>query len=104
MIVSNDAMKWAEMYAGVQRHANPLASPAKGDFTRQPPLLIHVGSEEVLLSDSLMAAARAGDAGVECTLLIAPEMTHVWHYFPMLKEAHAAIASAGLWIKSKTAG
>jgi len=51
-----------------------------------------------------MAAARAGDAGVECTLLIAPEMTHVWHYFPMLKEAHAAIASAGLWIKSKTAG
>ena len=49
-------------------------------------------------------ALKAGDAGVECTLLIAPEMTHVWHYFPMLKEAHAAIASAGLWIKSKTAG
>lgn len=98
MVVTDDAAKWAEMYAGEQRHMNPLASPAKGNFTNLPPLLIHVGSEEVLLSDSLMAAARA----VECTLFIAPEIIHVWHYFRMLSEGRAAIASAGLWIKSKT--
>jgi acetyl esterase/lipase len=102
MVVSDDALTWAEAYAGPQRHSNPLASPAKGDFAKLPPVLIHVGSEEVLLSDSLMAAARAGEAGIECTLFIAPEMIHVWQYFPMLTEAHAAIASAGLWIKSKT--
>lgn len=102
MVVSDDALIWAEAYAGPQRHSNPLVSPAKGDFSKLPPLLIHVGSEEVLLSDSLLVAARAGDAGVECTLFIAPEMIHVWHYFPMLSEAQSAIASAGSWIKSKT--
>ena len=82
---------------------NPHASPAFADFNNLPPILIHVGTEELLLSDSIAVAHKAGLAGVECTLMIAPEMIHVWHaFFPMLATARTAIADAGAWIKAKT--
>ncbi len=103
IIVTEGQKQWAAAYAGKSPLADPLVSPAKSDFANFPPLLIHVGTEEVLLSDSLSIAARAGEAGVECVLLIAPEMIHVWHvFFPILTPARTAIADAGLWIKAKT--
>lgn len=91
------------MYLAATPATNPFASPLLADFTNMSPLLIHVGTEEVLLSDSLALARKAGLAGVDCTLAIAPEMIHVWHaFFPMLAAARSAIADAGTWIKAKT--
>jgi acetyl esterase/lipase len=105
MIVTESQMQWAALYAGKSPVADPMVSPIRADFSDLPPLLIHVGSEEVLLSDSIAIAARAGEAGVECTLFIAPDMIHVWHaFFPLLTAARTAIADAGLWIKAKTDG
>ncbi len=105
MIVTASQAQWAAVYAGRSPLTDPLVSPTKGDFASLPPLLIHVGTEEVLLSDALAVAARAGEAGVECTLFIAPDMIHVWHaFFPLVAAARAAIADAGLWIRAKTSG
>jgi acetyl esterase/lipase len=72
---------------------DPLAAPLHADLTGLPPLLIHVGDHEVLLDDATRLAANAETAGVDVTLEVWPEMTHVWHgsagYVP---EADAAIA------------
>lgn len=102
-IVSKEALDtWSALYLAGGDPAQPLASPVGGDFAGLPPLLIHVGSEEVLLSDSILLAERAGLARVPVDLLIAPDMPHVWHYmWAHLTDARAAIASAGGWIRAR---
>jgi acetyl esterase/lipase len=70
----------------------PYASPLFADLRGLPPLLIHVGSEEVLLDDSRILHYRAKSAGVDADLKIADEMIHVWHMFhAMLPEGATAI-------------
>ena len=70
----------------------PYASPNFGDLKGLPPLLIHVGSEEVLLDDSVVLHRRAKAAGVDSTIRIAEPMIHVWHMFhAILPEGGAAI-------------
>ena len=88
----------AEYLAGADPR-QPLASPALADLTRLPPLLIQVGSEEVLLSDAIALADRARSAGVEVELQVWPDMIHVWHMFPgLLGEADRAIAAIAEWL------
>jgi phosphinothricin tripeptide acetyl hydrolase len=70
----------------------PYASPLFADLKGLPPLLIHVGSEEVLLDDSRILHSRAKHAGVDSELKVADRMIHVWHMFhAMLPEGAAAI-------------
>ena len=57
---------------------SPLASPIYADLAGLPPLLVHVGSDEVLLDDSTRLAERARAAGVEVDLKVWDGM---WHGF-----------------------
>ncbi|MFC8796795.1 alpha/beta hydrolase fold domain-containing protein [Promicromonospora sp. NPDC057138] len=59
---------------------NPLASPLLGDLRGLPPLLLQVGSHEVLLDDSTRLAARAAAADVEVTLETYPGSAHVFQH------------------------
>jgi acetyl esterase/lipase len=70
----------------------PLASPVFARLAGLPPLLIQVGSHEVLLDDAVRLAANAGRDDVDVTLQIAPEGTHVFQlHFGALDEADEAI-------------
>ncbi len=92
----------AAQYVDKTRLNHPLVSPVHGDLSGLCPLLIHVGSREVLLDDSITLAARAKEAGVEVTLEVWEEMFHVWHYFaPHLGQARDAIDSIGQWISAR---
>ncbi len=91
-------------YLGTTDPRTPLASPLFADLRGLPPLLIHVGSEEVLLDDSVQLAARARAAGVDTALEVWDRMIHVWHGFlPMLDEAQAAVEGIGRFTRAKTA-
>jgi epsilon-lactone hydrolase len=80
----------------------PLASPLYADLRGLPPLLIQVGSDEVLLDDATGLAQRGRAAGVETTLEVAPRMVHVWHWFlPMLDEAQTAIDGIGAFVNAR---
>ncbi len=93
----------AEAYMGGLDAHDPLASPVYGDFTDGPPVLIHVGSEEALLGDSLKMADVLAHARVDVRLEIWPEMIHVWHAFSgQLAAARRAITVAGDWIAART--
>lgn len=95
----------AGAYLGDADARDPLASPVNGDFAGLPPILIHVGSEEALLGDSLVVAERAGHARVDVRLEIWPEMIHVWHAFSgQLGAGRRAIAVAGGWIAERCGG
>src|SRR5262245_18633128 len=102
IITRESLTKWAQAYLQGQDARLPLASPLFADLTGLPPLLIQVGTDEVLLDDSTMLAARAKAAGVDATLEVWDEMIHVWHYFyPMLREGREAIARIGDYIRSQ---
>lgn len=94
--------RMAKAYLGDADAKTPLASPLYADLHGLPPLLIQVGSEEVLLDDALRLAQRAKTAGVDATLEVWDQMIHVWHWFlPMLDEAQAAIDRIGGFVRSR---
>src|SRR5438309_2197381 len=79
----------------------PLASPRFADLSGLPPLLIHVGRDEVLLDDATGLAEGLKVAGVAARLEIVPRMVHVWHWFlPMLDEAQTAVDDIGAFVNA----
>lgn len=83
--------KNARYYAGDYALTTPLLSPLYAELKGLPPLLIHVGTEEILLDDATRFAEHAHAAGVTVTLKIWNEMFHVFHLFSFLPEAKKAV-------------
>ena len=84
--------------------ADPLVSPIFADLTGLPPLLIQVGSHEILLDDATRLAACAAAADVPVTLEVTPGVPHVFQSFAaLLEEADAALNSAGAFIRAHLA-
>jgi monoterpene epsilon-lactone hydrolase len=89
----------AEIYAGGADLHAPLVSPLFADPTGLPPLLIQVGSDETLLSDSTLFADKARAAGVDVTLEVWKGMQHVWQYAAsLLPEARQAVTRIGEYV------
>jgi acetyl esterase/lipase len=92
----------AQAYLGDGDRKTPLASPLFADLRRLPPLLVQVGSDEVLLDDALGLGARAQAAGVEVRVEEWPAMVHVWPWFlGMLDEADRAIGVIGEFVRAR---
>ncbi len=89
--------------AGADRH-QPLLSPAVlADLTGFPPMLIQVGTNEILLDDSTRLAARARAAGVDVILDVTADVPHVFQAFAgMLDEADEALDRAALFLTQHT--
>jgi phosphinothricin tripeptide acetyl hydrolase len=80
----------------------PLASPLFADLAGLPPLLLQVGTAEVLLDDSTRLAARAEKAGVDVSLKVWQDMFHVWHAFAeMLPEGQQATQELADFVDAK---
>jgi len=94
--------KAANIYKGETKSEDPFVSPIYGDLEGFPPLLIQVGSDEILLSDSVDLASKAKAAGVDITLEIWKDMQHVWQFAgDMVPESKKAIAAIGNFIEKK---
>ena len=86
-------------YTAGQDAALGLISPIFADLSGLPPLIIQVGTYEVLLDDAVRLTRQAATANVEVTLDITPEVTHVFQsFYPMLDEAVAALDRAGQFL------
>jgi monoterpene epsilon-lactone hydrolase len=82
--------------------ADPRISPIFGDLTGLPPLLIQVGSHEILLSDALRLAARAAKDDVRVTLEVVAGVPHVFQGFAaILDEGDAALSRAAAFMKEQ---
>jgi epsilon-lactone hydrolase len=82
-------------YLGEADPCTPLASPLYADLHGLPPLLIQVGTDELLLDDATRIAAQARAAGVEVKLEVWDRMFHTWqawgNMFPEASRARAYI-------------
>jgi monoterpene epsilon-lactone hydrolase len=84
--------------------ADPYISPVQGDLSGLPPMLIQVGSHEILLSDAIRLAARAATADVAVTLDVVPGVPHVFQaYAAVLDEGDAALDRAAAFITANFA-
>jgi monoterpene epsilon-lactone hydrolase len=88
------------LYLDGQDPRADLLSPAVlADLTGFPPLLLQVGTDEMLLDDSTRLAARAVDAGVDVVLDVTADVPHVFQSLTgLLDEAGQALDRAALFI------
>lgn len=91
-----------ERYAYRLPQNEPLISPLFGSLTNLPPMLIQVGSEEILLSDSEVLAKRARAAGVHVQFKCYEGM---WHVFQAnagsLPESDQALTEIGAFLYAR---
>jgi epsilon-lactone hydrolase len=85
--------------------SDPLISPVFGDLRGLPPLLIQVGSHEILLSDAIRLAGQAAEADVAIRLEVTPGVPHVFQaYAAVLEEGDTALNRGAKFLRAHFAG
>jgi monoterpene epsilon-lactone hydrolase len=79
----------------------PLASPLFAALSGLPPLLVLVGTADLLLSDSERLAAAAAEAGVDVTLEIGEGLPHVYPIMLGTPEAAEATEQIGKFLRAR---
>jgi len=102
MILREPLLELAQMYLGGADPRTPLAAPLYADLAGLPPLLVQVGTAEMLLDDATRLAERARAADVDVTLSVYEDMIHVWQLFPLLDDTKRAVAEIGTYVREKT--
>lgn len=96
---TRDSILYNKDYVGENDSKNAYISPLFGDFGEFPPMLLQVGSYEMLLSDSVEVARKARAQGVNVRLSIYEGMFHVFQKAAkMLPESKRAWAEIGRFI------
>jgi len=97
--------KAAKLYAGDSSLTDPLISPVFGNLRGLPPILIQVGSDEILLNDAERMAQAATRDRVPVSLEI---YNSLWHVFQVhsgqLRRATEAVQAAGDYIRANLKG
>jgi epsilon-lactone hydrolase len=92
---------FSKHYVGDNDPFLPWISPLYGDLHGLPPILIHVGSDEVLRDDSIRFAEKAKNAGVDVTLKVGEGMFHCFPVCaPLFPEATRAMDEICAFIKT----
>ena len=90
---------WLALLQNRMRPADPQLSPLRASLAGLPPLLLQVGSGEMLRDDSVRFARKARAAGSPVRLQTWDHVVHVWHIFhPDLDEAAQAFDEIGRFL------
>jgi acetyl esterase/lipase len=100
---TRDSLIYNRDYVGEHDPMDAYISPLFGDFREFPPMLIQVGSYEMLLSDSVSVAAKAREQGVKVRLSVYDGMFHIFQMAAkMLPESKKAWVEIGKFINVLT--
>ena len=109
--VPNDPMlrrEWLEAcapaYAGELDRADPAVSPALADLAGLPPMVVHAGSDEILLGDAERIVKRARAAGVPVDYEFLDGCWHVMHlHAGLVRESSEAVEKLATALARATA-
>jgi monoterpene epsilon-lactone hydrolase len=97
--------EFAAAYLGGHSPLDPFASPAYADLSGLPPLLLQVGSTELLLDDARRVHEKIQKAEGVSTLEVYDDVFHCWQMLDgIVPEARAALRQAAASIRSSTTG
>src|ERR1700733_9371725 len=101
--VSTPAMlaQFAAGYLAGADPKTPLASPLFAPLAGLPPLLIQVGTADLLLSDAERLATAATQAGVDVTLQVGQGLPHVYQLLLGTPEAARATEQIGTFLRTR---
>jgi monoterpene epsilon-lactone hydrolase len=101
--ISTPAMlrQFASDYLAGADPKTPLASPLFAALSGLPPLLVQVGTADLLLSDSERLATAAAQAGVDVTLQIGEGLPHVYQLLLGTPEAAQATEHLGKFLQAR---
>jgi epsilon-lactone hydrolase len=101
--ISTPAMlrQFASDYLAGADPRTPLASPLFGSLSGLPPLLVQVGTADVLLSDAERLATAAAEAGVDVTLEVGEGLPHVYQLMLGTPEAAQATERIGKFLRAQ---
>lgn len=85
-----------------QLYTHPHVSPLFGEFAGFPPLLLQVGSAEMLRDQAIRTVQKALAAGVDAELELWPETAHDFQFVPFLPEAALALDQIVKFIVART--
>jgi acetyl esterase/lipase len=91
LLSSNILKVYSKYYAGDFETNLPLISPLFADLKGLPPLLIHVGTNEILLDEAIQISENAHLAGVDVTLETWEGMFHVFQIISFLPETQRSL-------------
>lgn len=84
---------------------NPLVSPVFANVAGLPPMLIQVGDDEILLSDSTRFADKLKAQGIDVELEVWPDMWHVFQMFVgKMPEAKRAVRKIAAYVRKRLLG
>lgn len=75
-----------QSYLGGHDARDPMISPVYGNLRGLPPILAHVGEDEILRDDAVRIVSLAKSAGIDARLEIYPRMWHVWQIYLSLPQ------------------
>jgi acetyl esterase/lipase len=91
---------FAAEYLGGASPDDPRASPVYADLRGLPPMLLQVGSTELLLDDSRRVHERVIATGGESRLSIYDDVHHGWQMLTaFVPEARSALGEAAAFIR-----
>jgi acetyl esterase/lipase len=91
---------FADAYLGTASPDDPRASPLLGVVDGLPPVLLQVGSTELLLDDARRMHERIRSAGGESHLSTYEGVAHAWHLgIPFLPEAVHAVREVASFVE-----
>jgi acetyl esterase/lipase len=90
---------FAAVYLNGAPAGAPPASPLYADLAGLPPVLLHVGSTEILLDDARRLHTRLLAAGGSSQLDVFQDVPHCWQMLvPWVPEASASLSAAGAFL------
>ncbi len=82
-----------DQYVAIAKVADPMVSPVHGQYQGLPPILIQVGTNEILLDDACRAAQRIHESGGQVRCEIWEDMPHAFPMLDLLRESALALSN-----------
>ena len=105
MLTTKPLPELAQLYLAGLNPRSPYASPLYGDTSSLPPVLIQVGSDEILRDDAVRMAEKLIRDNPQSRLAVWRRMPHCWHLLaPVVPEARQAIQEIAAFVAAVEAG
>lgn len=83
MLAVDGLREAGRLYAGGLGRIHPLVSPLNADMVGLPPMMIVVGTDDILGHDATLFAAAAARSGCRVQTVVGERMVHVWPLLPI---------------------